>query len=38
LDWNDPAIQFYRKLGAKPMDEWTVFRLKQEDISRLADA
>src|SRR5450755_808638 len=38
LDWNDPAIQFYRKLGAKPMDEWTVFRLKQEDISRLAEA
>ena len=27
LDWNDPAIQFYRKLGAEPMNEWTVFRL-----------
>jgi GNAT superfamily N-acetyltransferase len=38
LNWNDPAIQFYRKLGAKPMDEWTVFRLREEDISRLAGA
>ena len=25
LDWNEPAINFYRKLGAKPMHEWTVF-------------
>jgi GNAT superfamily N-acetyltransferase len=38
LDWNDPAIQFYRKLGAEPMDEWTVFRLTGEGIARLADA
>ena len=38
LDWNDPAIQFYRKLGAKPMDEWTVFRLTGEGIERLAEA
>ena len=36
LDWNDPAIQFYRKLGAQPMDEWTVFRLTEEGIARLA--
>lgn len=36
LDWNDPAIQFYRKLGAEPMNEWTVFRLTQEGIARLA--
>lgn len=36
LDWNDPAIQFYRKLGAKPMDEWTVFRLTKEGIGKLA--
>jgi GNAT superfamily N-acetyltransferase len=36
LDWNDPAIQFYRKLGAEPMNEWTVFRLTQEGISKLA--
>jgi GNAT superfamily N-acetyltransferase len=36
LDWNDPAIQFYRKLGAEPMNEWTVFRLSQEGIAKLA--
>lgn len=36
LDWNDPAIQFYRKLGAKPMDEWTVFRLTGDGIRALA--
>ncbi len=38
LDWNDPAIQFYRKLGAKPMDEWTVFRLTGDEIAKLADS
>lgn len=27
LDWNEPAIGFYRRLGAAAMDEWTVFRL-----------
>ena len=37
LDWNEPAIQFYRKLGAKPMDEWTVFRLTRDGIARLAE-
>jgi GNAT superfamily N-acetyltransferase len=36
LDWNDPAIQFYRKLGAEPMTEWTVFRLTEDGITRLA--
>ncbi|HJX25497.1 MAG TPA: GNAT family N-acetyltransferase [Chthoniobacterales bacterium] len=36
LDWNDPAIQFYRKLGAKPMDEWTVFRMTSDGIAKLA--
>jgi GNAT superfamily N-acetyltransferase len=36
LDWNDPAIQFYRKLGAEPMNEWTVFRLTEEGIAKLA--
>src|SRR5437588_12338996 len=30
LDWNEPAIKFYRALGAKPMDEWTVFRLTRD--------
>src|SRR5213083_3635755 len=38
LNWNDPAIQFYRKLGAKPMHEWTVFRLTRDEIARLADS
>jgi GNAT superfamily N-acetyltransferase len=38
LDWNDPAIQFYRKLGAQPMDEWTVFRLTETAIAKLANA
>ncbi|MDQ6656180.1 MAG: GNAT family N-acetyltransferase [Verrucomicrobiota bacterium] len=36
LDWNEPAIQFYKKLGAKPMDEWTVFRLTADGIADLA--
>ena len=38
LDWNEPAINFYRKLGAKPMHEWTVFRLTPDDIAQLADS
>ena len=38
LDWNDPAIQFYHKLGAKPMNEWTVFRLTRDGIARLANS
>jgi GNAT superfamily N-acetyltransferase len=36
LDWNEPAIEFYKKLGAKPMDDWTVFRLTSEGIGALA--
>lgn len=38
LDWNEPAIKFYRALGAKPMDEWTVFRLTRDEIATLADS
>ena len=38
LDWNEPAIKFYHALGAKPMDEWTVFRLTRDGIARLANA
>lgn len=38
LDWNEPAIQFYRKLGARPNDEWTIFRLTREGIANLAEA
>jgi GNAT superfamily N-acetyltransferase len=37
LNWNEPAIKFYQALGAKPMDEWTVFRLTREEIARLAN-
>lgn len=36
LDWNQPAIEFYRRLGAKPLDEWTVFGAAQRGNPRLA--
>lgn len=36
LDWNTPSIEFYKALGAKPMDEWTVFRLDKKGIADLA--
>ncbi len=36
LDWNEPAIRFYRRLGAVPMEEWTVFRATGETLARLA--
>jgi GNAT superfamily N-acetyltransferase len=36
LDWNEPSIGFYKKLGAVPMDEWTVFRLTGEALEGLA--
>jgi len=36
LDWNRPSIDFYRSLGAEPMDEWTVYRLTGETLKRLA--
>jgi GNAT superfamily N-acetyltransferase len=32
LDWNQPAIDFYRKLGAVPLDEWTTYRLSGESL------
>jgi GNAT superfamily N-acetyltransferase len=38
LDWNEPAVKFYQKLGAVPMSEWTVFRLTGENLTRLADS
>ena len=38
LDWNEPAIKFYRALGAQPMDEWTVFRLTRDEIASLANS
>lgn len=36
LDWNEPSIAFYRKLGAVPMDEWTVFRLTGDALLKAA--
>jgi len=36
LDWNEPAIGFYRSLGARPMDEWTVYRVTGEALEALA--
>jgi GNAT superfamily N-acetyltransferase len=36
LDWNEPAINFYKKLGAAPMSEWTVFRVTGESLQKLA--
>lgn len=37
LDWNAPAIGFYRSLGARPLDEWTVYRLDDQALEQLAD-
>lgn len=37
LDWNKPSIEFYKGLGAFPMDEWTVFRLTGESLKRVAE-
>jgi len=34
LDWNDPAIQFYKKLGAAPLEDWTIFRLTGEALMK----
>jgi len=36
LDWNTPSIEFYKVLGAQPMDEWTLFRLTGESLRRLS--
>lgn len=36
LDWNEPAIRFYRSLGARPMDGWTIYRLTEPEIAALA--
>lgn len=36
LDWNEPAIGFYRKLGARPQEDWTVFRIDGAALAGLA--
>ena len=38
LDWNTPAIDFYRRLGARPLDDWTIFRMTGDAIAQLAQA
>lgn len=38
LDWNTPAIQFYRSLGARPLSEWTVYRIEEGALRTLAAA
>lgn len=38
LDWNTPAIDFYKAMGAIPMDEWTVYRLSGGALQRLASS
>lgn len=37
LNWNKPSIEFYKSLGAEPMDEWTVFRLKGDALKKQAE-
>ncbi len=36
LDWNTPAIGFYESLGARPMDQWTVYRLSGDNLESVA--
>lgn len=38
LNWNEPSINFYKSLGAMPMDEWTVYRLTDGALRKLAGA
>jgi RimJ/RimL family protein N-acetyltransferase len=38
LDWNQPSIDFYLSLGARPMAEWTIYRLEGNSLVTLAAA
>jgi GNAT superfamily N-acetyltransferase len=38
LDWNEPAISFYKTLGAKPLSDWIVYRMEGMDLKRLSGA
>ncbi|MEN8433677.1 GNAT family N-acetyltransferase [Clostridium septicum] len=38
LDWNKPSINFYKSLGSKAMDEWTIYRLTDNEIEKLSRA
>ena len=35
LDWNTPSIEFYKSLGATPLEEWTMYRLTGDNLQRL---
>jgi len=37
LDWNSPSIEFYKSLGAKAMDDWTMYRVTGDALRKLAD-
>lgn len=37
IDWNEPSINFYKSIGAIPMDEWTVYRVDKEALIKLAN-
>ena len=37
LDWNQPSIEFYRSLGAVPLDEWTTYRLTGDTLKKMAE-
>jgi GNAT superfamily N-acetyltransferase len=37
LDWNEPALKFYKSIGARKMDEWTTQRLDGDDLEKLAE-
>ncbi|MGA8723648.1 MAG: GNAT family N-acetyltransferase [Acidimicrobiales bacterium] len=37
LDWNEPALAFYRSIGAQPKDEWTVYRIDGDALGSLAE-
>jgi GNAT superfamily N-acetyltransferase len=38
LDWNAPAIAFYKAAGARPLDDWTIFRVDDEALRRLTSS
>ncbi len=38
LDWNKPAIDFYEALGARPMSEWTIYRVSGDGLRHLAES
>ena len=37
LDWNKPSIDFYRSLGAVPMDDWTIYRVAGDTLKQLSE-